>query len=112
MVAHITANPRLLPGRGRRGPPLLALPRRTLRARDQYAALVRAWVVCMNSNAHSDRRVGKGVGNTITRSKAYRTPCPRVVDRNKYARTRGHGAREASICGTTVPTPLPTLPRC
>src|SRR5262245_26748953 len=50
MVALIAADPRLLPGGRRRRPPLLALPRGTLRARDQYAALVRAGAVRVNSN--------------------------------------------------------------
>src|SRR5215813_2135036 len=49
MVAFTAANPRLLPGGGRRRPPLLALPRGALRARDQFAALVRARAVRMSS---------------------------------------------------------------
>src|SRR5215510_1627863 len=50
MVALIAANSRLLSGGGRRRPPVLALPRGALRARDQCATLVRARAVCMNSN--------------------------------------------------------------
>src|SRR5262245_59731851 len=50
MVALIAANSRLLPGGVRRRPPVLALPRGALRARDQCATLVRARAVCMNSN--------------------------------------------------------------
>ena len=41
------ADARLLPRRGRRRPPLLALSRRTLRARDGGGALVRARAVCV-----------------------------------------------------------------
>src|SRR5262245_36237293 len=50
MVALAAADPRLLPGGGRRRPPLLALPRGPLRARDQCAALVRAGAVRVNPN--------------------------------------------------------------
>src|SRR5580658_5204901 len=42
------ADARLLSHRGRGRPPLLAVPRRTLRARDRIGALVRAWAVCVS----------------------------------------------------------------
>ena len=41
---------RLLSRRGRSRPPLLAFPRRALRARDGGGALVRAWAVCVSSS--------------------------------------------------------------
>src|SRR5277367_2376578 len=56
MVAHHRTDPRLLPGRRRRRPPLLAVSRRALRPRDRRRALVRArfvcvkWDVCMKAS--------------------------------------------------------------
>src|SRR5207245_1281546 len=109
MVALIAVDPRLLSGGGWRRPPLLALPRGTLRARDQCATLVRAGAVRMRNIAHSNCRVGKGAGTAFPCGDSSRAPCPRVTSRsNKNAwaqRTR------ALICGTAVPAPLPTL-RC
>src|SRR5215470_12306270 len=59
MVALAAADPRLLPGGGRRRPPFLALPRRTLRARDQCATLVRTGAVRVNNQQHSTRFDGR-----------------------------------------------------
>src|SRR5437899_2074847 len=50
MVALTATDPRLLPGGGRRRPPFLALPRGSLRARDQCATLVRARAVRVNND--------------------------------------------------------------
>src|SRR5262245_29062198 len=51
MVAHTepTTDARLLPRGGFRRPPLLALSRRTVRARDRSPALVCARAVCMSA---------------------------------------------------------------
>ena len=85
-----SADARLLPRRGRRRPPLLALPRGSLRTRDRRAALVRARVVCVRKEAASlrakrsnlDPQAHESVGRdcfaapTRPRNDEALTPCP------------------------------------
>src|SRR5580704_4167543 len=96
MVAASRAetNPRLLPRRGFRRPPLLAVPRRTLWPRDHGGALVRARPVCVSESEMS-----------LVRWKDSPPPC---------GEGRGWGSggeARASTTYTSLPTPHPALPR-